>query len=81
MLKQAIALKTKNKEVIHPLDVHLDRNERGLNLFVFFPRGEEGAPTITLDDKDVEVEVKLGPLDFKRKFKLAKMVFEGKLEI
>lgn len=81
MLKSAITLKTKTKEVVQPLQVQPERNPAGVTLYVFFPRGEESAPTITLDDKEVEVEVKLGRTEFKRKFRLDKMVFEGKLEI
>ena len=45
------------------------------------PRGDAAAPAITIEDGDVEVAVKAGLLDFKRKFNLKKMVYEGKLEI
>ena len=41
----------------------------------FFPR----SAAITLDDKDVEFIANLGPLQFKRKFKLEDMLFHGEL--
>jgi hypothetical protein len=78
-LKSGVMLKRKNKEPIAPQDIKADRDQATgrLNLYVFFPRASE----ITVEDKDLEVEVKAGALDFKRKFNLKKMVYDGKLEI
>jgi len=81
-LKSAITLKTKSKEVLTPQDLKADRDPTGrLHVYAFFPRGDAAAPAITLEDSDVEVVVKAGALDFKRKFNLKKMVYDGKLEI
>jgi hypothetical protein len=79
-LKSGVALKRKNKELITPEDIKADRDQSTgrLNLYVFFPRG--GAP-LAAEEGDLEVVVKAGALDFKRKFNLKKMVFDGKLEI
>jgi hypothetical protein len=49
----------------------------GAILFVGFPRTDP----ITLADGDVEFEVKIGSLSFKKKFKLKDMVFHGRLEL
>ena len=57
--------------------VELRSQEGALNLYLFFPRTEP----IGLEDKNVQLDFKLGPLKFNRKFKLKDMVFEGKLEL
>ena len=46
-------------------------------LFFVFPKTDP----ITLDDKEVEFSTQIGPMQFKRKFKLQEMVFDGKLEL
>jgi hypothetical protein len=45
-------------------------------LFIF-PRTDP----ITLDDKEVELDLKLGTMEAKRKFNLKDMVYNGKLEL
>ena len=51
---------------------------RGGSLLVInFPRTDP----ITLSDGDVELEVKIGQLDFKKKFKLKEMVYKGQLTL
>jgi len=50
-------------------------------LFLVFPRRQQGAHLITLEDKEVELQSRLGPLDLRRKFRLKEMVFDGKLEL
>ena len=49
----------------------------GAVLFVGFPRTDP----ITLADGDVEVDVKIGALGIKKKFKLKDMLFHGRLEL
>ena len=49
----------------------------GALLLVGFPRTDP----ITLEDNDVEFDVKLGPLEIKKKFKLKDMLFAGKLAL
>ena len=51
---------------------------RGGSLLVInFPRTDP----ITLSDGDVELEVKIGELDIKKKFKLKEMVYKGQLTL
>jgi hypothetical protein len=45
-------------------------------LLIGFPRGD-----ISAADDEVEFVAKVATLEFKRKFKLAEMMFEGKLEL
>ena len=45
-------------------------------LLIGFPRGD-----ISASDDEVEFVAKVAALEFKRKFKLAEMMFEGKLEL
>jgi hypothetical protein len=91
-MKSAILLKTKADGAIQPERVHVERAggaqstgqpgaRVGITVYAFFARGAGDKPTISLEDKDVEVEFKADRLEFKRKFKLEKMVFDGKLEI
>ena len=49
----------------------------GALLLVGFPRTDP----ITLEDSDVEFDVKLGPLEIKKKFKLKDMLFAVKLAL
>ncbi len=77
-LKGKAHLNIKGKPPIEAASVQADRGPGGGSLYLIFPR--EGNP-ITLEDKEVEVVVKLPAADIKRKFRLKDMVFEGKLEI
>ena len=76
-LKETTTLKRKNKEPIRPEVVELSNQEESVTLFVGFPRTDP----IVLEDKNVEFEMKLGPMTVKRKFKLKDMLFDGKLEL
>jgi len=51
-----------------------------MNLYLFFPKAEPGSHVITLEDNEVEVNLKLGSTEIRRKFKLKDMVYEGQLE-
>ena len=51
--------------------------EGSVDLHLMFPRTE----AITLEDKNVEFKLALGPMDVKKKFKLKDMVFNGNLEL
>jgi hypothetical protein len=48
-----------------------------VDVVYIFPK----SPAITADDKDVEVMLKVGPIEAKRKFNLKDMVYNGKLEL
>jgi len=80
-LKAAAQLRIKGKPPIQAVDIKAGREQNLINLYLIFPRGEEGAPAITLEDKEVEVFLRTGPLDIRRKFRLKDMVFEGNLEV
>ncbi|MEK7404928.1 MAG: hypothetical protein AAB225_07450 [Acidobacteriota bacterium] len=80
-LKANAQLRIKGQPPIQALDVKPDKGQRGVILYLFFPKGQEGAHVITLEDNEVEVFLKLRNIDIKRKFKLKDMVFDGKLEI
>jgi hypothetical protein len=53
----------------------------GAEIILMFPREENGAPTITLEDKKVEFVTEIGSLKVRRKFKLKKMIYNGNLEL
>ena len=76
-LKQTASLKRKNKEPIRPEVVEMQNQEESVTLYVAFPRTDQ----IVLEDKNVEFEMKLGPMTVRRKFKLKDMLFDGKLEL
>lgn len=80
-LQSSAQLRIKNKPPIEAVDVKAGRDQNLVNLYLIFPRGQEGAPAITVDDKEVEVFLRAGPLDIRRKFRLKDMVCAGKLEI
>ena len=77
MLARSTSLVRKGKEPIKPDDVKMAMAEKTMTVYFIFPRTE----AITLEDKEVEFNTKLGPLEIKRKFKLQDMVFAGKLAL
>jgi hypothetical protein len=80
-LKAGAQLRIKDKPPIQAVDLKAGRDENRINLYLIFPRQQDGTPVIVLEDKEVEVLLKAGPLDIRRKFRLKDMIFEGKLEI
>lgn len=80
-LRAGAQLRIKDKPPIKAVDIKGGREENRINLYLIFPRGQEGAPAIALEDKEVEVLLKAGPLDIRRKFRLRDMIFDGRLEI
>ena len=76
-LKETTSLKRKNTEPIRPEVVQMYTHEESVTLYVAFPRTDP----IVLEDKNVEFEMKLGPMTVRRKFKLKDMLFDGKLEL
>jgi len=80
-LKAGAQLRIKDKPPIQAVDLKAGRDENRINLYLIFPRQQDGAPVIVLEDKEVEVLLKAGPLDIRRKFRLKDMIFEGKLEL
>ncbi|MBI3693538.1 MAG: hypothetical protein HY238_01675 [Acidobacteria bacterium] len=79
-LKQSSFLKIGKSDPIPALDVQINAGQVA-EIYLLFPRLQPGAHVITLEDKDVEVASRIGPLDVRRKFRLKDMVFDGKLEL
>lgn len=80
-LQSAAVLRIKGQPPIQAVDVKGDRDQVGVNLYLFFPKAQPGSHLITLEDNEVEVALKLGNTEIKRRFRLKDMVFDGKLEI
>jgi len=77
IVKHATTLKHGDKKPIAASDVRLGMVDKKIVAYIVFPRTEP----IVLEDKDVEFISKLGPMEFKKKFKLADMVVDGKLSL
>jgi len=78
LVKSAV-LNIKGKDSIHATDaqVSIDPRRRTLDIFFMFPRQR----ALTLEDAEVEFNVKAGEVPIKQRFKLKDMVFNGKLEL
>lgn len=74
-------LRIKKQPDIGAIDIKGSRAGNLINIYLFFPRGQESAHVITTEDKEVEFVLRLEQIVIKRKFKLKDMVYEGKLEI
>ena len=74
-LMAAASLKLDRPDPIAPERAEVFTEEDSVTALWFFPR----SAAITLDDKDVEFIANLGPIQFKRKFKLEDMLFHGEL--
>ena len=81
VLKAGAQLVIKNHPTIQAANVQVDPQQGMTNLYLIFTKQQAGGHVITVDDKEVEVVLKAKPLDIRRKFKLADMVFDGKLEM
>jgi hypothetical protein len=77
-LKSKATLRVKGREPLVATEAVPERGQRGATLYLVFPR--PGFP-ITLDDKDVEVVLKLTSVEIKRRFRLKDMLFDGRLEL
>ncbi len=77
-LKSKAMLHVKGREPLEAGEVVAERGERGATLYLVFPRASF---PITLDDKEVEVVLKLTAVEIKRRFRLKDMLFDGKLEL
>lgn len=74
-LLKATVLKHGEKDPIAPVQVQIGAIEKVLAIYFAFPKTD----AIVLEDKDVEFVSKIGGMEFKKKFKLADMVVDGKL--
>ena len=80
-LKEETYIQTKqNKEKIPLKDVILPQR-RGDPLVLRFAREADGQPMLTLEDKEVQLVLKMGDNTIRTSFKLADMVVNDKLEL
>ncbi len=80
--KAGARLKLKNKPPLPAADVRAEPYREHLATVYFaFPRTQQGAPSISLEDAEVEFALELGSNDIEKKFRLKEMVFDGKLEL
>jgi len=79
-LRQETYLRKKNKQKIPVADVLMPTG-RGQALVLRFAKEQDGRPTLTLDDKEVELVVKVRDNTYHIKFKLADMVIKNQLEL
>ncbi len=80
-LKTQSFLKVKRKEPIAVQEVRIQTGEGIAEIFLRFARKSADSPLIELKDGKVELVTQVGQLEVKRKFKLKKMVYKGKLEL
>jgi hypothetical protein len=81
LLKTACTLKIGDLAPLPAADVLVDRQGMSTNLYVAFPKTQQGAHQISAADKDVEFILKAPTMEIKGKFSLKDMVYQGKLEI
>jgi hypothetical protein len=81
VLKSAAVLNVRNVPPIEPAGVHVENTSGKVDLFLFFPKHQPGAHAFKVEDDEVELVVKSPTIQFKQKFKLKDMVFDGKLEM
>jgi len=80
-VKAGAQLKIKNLPPIQAANAQADQGPTGTNLYLVFPRLQEGAHIITAEDKEVEVFLKTSTIEVKHKFKLKDMVYRDQLEL
>jgi hypothetical protein len=78
--KEQTFLQKKNKDKISLVDVVMPK-EREAATVLRFAREIDGKPTVTVEDQEVTLNVRINNQTYKYKFKLADMMIKGKLEI
>lgn len=76
-LADSASLRIEGLQEMKPLDVRIEVDAPALTVFFAFPRVQE----ITPDGAEAEFSAHIGPLKVKTKFKLATMVWNGKLDL
>jgi hypothetical protein len=71
------ALKIGKKAPISPKGFNFQPHAQTVDVIYVFPK----TTPIVADDKEVEVVLKLGPIEAKKKFTLKDMIYNGKLEL
>ena len=74
-------INVKNVDPIQPMEAQISQDPLGTNVFLIFPRKQEGAHVFKVEENEVEIVVDVPNLKFKKKFKLKDMIFNGKLEM
>ncbi|MBM3752556.1 MAG: hypothetical protein FJW38_01075 [Acidobacteria bacterium] len=78
MLKRGTMIKRSgDKAPLAAAQVEVGTIGKTIVVYFAFPR----ADAIALEEKEIEFISKMGPMEFKKKFKLAEMVFDGKLTL
>lgn len=78
--KENTFLQKKNKEKIPLADLVMPGG-RGGSLTLLFAREVDGKPTVTPEDKEITLVIRIGENNYKFTFKYADMTVNGKLEI
>jgi hypothetical protein len=71
------SLKIGKRAPMVPKDIQFLSRPQSFDVFFVFPKDEP----ITLADKELELNLMLGPIEAKRRFTLKDMVYNGKLEL
>ena len=80
-IKSRSVLRIKDAPPVPAQQVQAATEGGAVTVFLAFPKGQGGSHVITVEDKEVEVDVKLATISVRRKFKLKDMVYEGKLAL
>jgi hypothetical protein len=78
--KEATFLQTKAGQRIPLANMIMPRG-RGQALTLQFAREVDGKPTVTAEDQEITLSIRIGEKTYKFKFKLAEMMVSDKLEI
>ena len=76
-LQENTTLSVKGKDAVKPAKMDAVSADGSTTMRFYFPRSME----ISLDDKEVTFQTKVGPLEIKQKFVLKDMTFDGKLAL
>ncbi len=80
-LKSGAQLRIENLPPIQAVQILTDQEVGKTNFYLVFPKLEDGAHRIRLEDKNVEFFLKTDSIEIKRKFMLKDMVYFGNLEL
>ena len=80
-VKSASFLKVGKHPPMAAVDAKGNASQQSAEIFLVFPRSQGGGRVITLEDKEVEVLSRLGPMEVRRKFRLKDMAVDGKLTL
>lgn len=72
-----VTLRAGKKDAVPAANIEIQRRTRSVDLVLAFPKTE----AIAAEDKEVEIVVRLGQIQAKKKFNLKEMLYNGKLEL